>query len=264
MTAARAALGALASCVLVAVTDVHAVAAAPPAPIAAVRLVALAERLAKLHAQVGQGVLAARSRRELAQAQRDFDAGLRAVTAQASSAEARDNYLLLAALWREHRDWLARAPTRESAREMRARTEEVVWVAQKGARLLQADSRALVHAGAFRAAQVELLCQRLAKVYLWRRWGMHDERLEKERRDADENLGRLLAALHEARGNTPEIEAELQSADTQLRFLRESALELDSGRSAQSPIEFVAKAADHIRQAMERAGELFESRAPPI
>ena len=257
MTAARATLGALASCFLLCAAAADAVRLAPPA-IGALRLVALGERLAKLQAQVGQGILVARSRRELVQAQRDFDAGLRAVAAQAASPEARENYLLLAALWREHREWLARAPSRESAREMRARTEEVVWIAQKGVRLLQSDARAVVNAGGFRAAQAEVLSQRLAKAYLWRRWGMGDVRLDKERRDADENLGRLLAALHEVRGNSPEIEAELQSADTQLKFLRESARELDAGRPAQSAIEFVAKAADHIAQAMARAAQLYE------
>src|SRR5438270_180278 len=141
-----------------------------------------------------------------------------------------------------------------------------VWVAaslaQKGARMVQADARAMVNAGAFRAAQAALLSQRLAKAYLWRRWGMRDERLEKERRDSDENLDRLLAALRSGRGNTAEIEGELQTAETQLRFLRESARELDAGRPAPRAIEFVAKSADHILQSMERVARLYEEGVP--
>jgi hypothetical protein len=260
MRAARTARRAAASfLLLLAAAAAAADVARPPAAIAALRLVMLGERMAKLHAQLGQGVLVQRSRRDLAQAERDFEAGLRAAASQPASAEARENSLLLAALWREHREWLARPPTREHAREMRTRTEEIVWVAQKGARMLQGESRAPVNAGAFRAAQAEVLSQRLAKAHLWRRWGMRDERLQKEARDSDENLKRLLAALHETRGNTPDIEAELQSADTQLKFLRESARELDTGRSAQSAIEFVAKAADHIREAMERVERLYDA-----
>ena len=255
MRAAHAARCAPAVGLLLGVTA--APAAEPPA-VTALRLVMLGERLAKLHAQVGQGILPQRSRRELAQAERDFDAELRAAAPRTASADVRDNYLLLAALWREHRDWLARPASRDAARAMRERTEEIVWVAQKGARMLQGESLALANAGAFRAAQAQVLSQRLAKDYLWRRWGMRDERLQKDIRDSDENLGRLLAALHESRTNTPRIEAELQSADSQLRFLRESAAELEHGRPAQSAMEFVAKAADHIREAMDLAGQLYE------
>ena len=261
MTAARAARG-VAACVLffagIAAADVAKTAPA----IAALRLVMLGERFAKLHAQLGQGVLAQRSRRDLAQAERDFDAALRLVASQSASPELRDNTLLLTALWREHREWLGRPPSRETARQMRTRTEEIVWIAQKGARLLQGESRASVNAGAFRAAQAEILSQRLAKAYLWRRWGMHDEKLQKEARESDENLERLLAALHEARGNSPEVEGELQAADTQLKFLRENARELDAGRPGQSAIEFVAKAADHIREAMERVEQLYAATPP--
>ena len=235
--------------------------AAEPAAVEALRLVMLGERIAKLHAQVGQGVMPQRSRRDLAQAEREFDASLRAVASRAASPDARDNYLLLAALWRDHRDWLGRPASREASRAMRERTEEIVWVAQKGVRMLQGESLALANAGAFRAAQAQVLSQRLAKDHLWRRWGMRDERLQKEMRESDENLGRLLAALHEARTNTPRIEAELQSADSQLRFLRESAKQLEEGRPAQSAIEFVAKAADHIREAMDLAGELYAEAA---
>ena len=259
MTLARAAVAALACCfVWVAASQAAEPRAQPSIATDALGLVTLAERIAKLHAQIGQGVLVERSRRDLVQALRRFDASLRAVSAQASSPEARDTYLLLAALWREHREWVARPPSREGARQMRERTEEVAWIAQKGARMVQGDSRAMVNAGAFRAAQAALLSQRLAKAYLWRRWGMRDERLEKERRESDENLDRLLAALRSGRGNTAEIEGELQTAETQLRFLRESARELDAGRPAPRAIEFVAKSADHILQSMERVARLYE------
>jgi len=264
MRRARAAAGALAFCFVWAAASHGAVEPRAQSSVAteALGLVTLAERIAKLHAQIGQGLLVERSRRDLAQALRQFDAGLRAVSAQATSPEARDTYVLLAALWREHRDWVARPPSREGARQMRERTEELAWIAQKGARMVQGDARATVNAGAFRAAQAGLLAQRIAKACLWRRWGMRDERLEKERRESDENLDRLLAALRSGRGNTPEIEGELQTAETQLRFLRESARELDAGRSAPRAIEFVAKSADHILESMARVARLYEEGAP--
>src|SRR6185436_20519172 len=62
------------------------------------RLAALAERIAKLHAQSAHGVMAERSRRGLAEAVRDFDALLRA-NARGAPAETRESYLLLGLLW---------------------------------------------------------------------------------------------------------------------------------------------------------------------
>jgi hypothetical protein len=69
----------------------------------------LSERIAKLHAQVGLGVLADRGRRALPEAMREFDAGLRDAKARATGAELRDNYVLLGLLWTDYRAW-ARSP----------------------------------------------------------------------------------------------------------------------------------------------------------
>jgi hypothetical protein len=260
----RAALAALlaASCLACGAVSHAAEPRAGGGATAPVHLVMLAERMAKLHAQIGQGVLAERSRRDLAQAERDFDATLRAVSAQAAKPEDRDNYLLLAALWREHREFLARAPSRETARQMRERTEELAWIAQKGVRMGQAEARGATNAGAFRAAQAGVLAQRMAKACLWRRWGMRDEKLDKERRDAEENLERVLASLKSGRGTSDEIESELQSAQTQLGFLRQGAKDLEAKGPPAQAIEYVAKSADHILQSMERVERLY-AEGPP-
>jgi hypothetical protein len=89
---------------------------------AALRLAPTIERIARLHAQAGQGVMAERSRRALAEAIRDFSATLRAALASAQGPEVRDNYMLLAMQWQDYRDWAQRPPTRETARKLRDRT----------------------------------------------------------------------------------------------------------------------------------------------
>ena len=63
------------------------------------RLEMLAERIAKLHAQVGQGVLVERSRKALPEALREFEVALREVKARPAGPEVRDNYVLLGLLW---------------------------------------------------------------------------------------------------------------------------------------------------------------------
>jgi hypothetical protein len=217
----------------------------------ALRLPMLAERIAKLQAQSGQDILPQRSRRALDETLRDFDSELRAATASAPNPEVRDNYVLLGLLWSEYRDWAVRPATRENARKVRERSEEVVWVASKGARLLYEHSRAGLNGAAVRAAQGALLSQRIPKLYLWRRWEMRDESLARELREAEDNLARTLEDLRAAPANTPEVAAELDVAGTQLRFMSDAA--------AKGNLEFIVKAGDNILESMERIGKLYEA-----
>ena len=87
---------------------------------AAVQLTALAERIAKLHAQIAQGVLAERSRRAMTEALRGFESNLREVAAASPTPEIRDNYVLLALLWPEYREWARKPATRDNARDRKS------------------------------------------------------------------------------------------------------------------------------------------------
>ena len=162
----------------VALTAVTAHAAEPQRATAALRLAPGIERIARLHAQSGQGVMAERSRRALTEAVRDFTATLRAALANTQGVEVRDNYLLLSMLWQDYREWVQRAPTRETGRKLRDRTEEISWVATKGVRLTTESSRNALGGRALRASQVALYSQRVAKAYLWRRWDIRDDGID--------------------------------------------------------------------------------------
>jgi hypothetical protein len=227
----------------------------------AMHLSTLAERIAKLHAQVGQGILLERSRKALHEAIRDFDATLRIVSVRASTAECRDNYALLALQWQDYRDWATRTPSREGARKLRPRTEEMVWVAMKGARMLQADARTIATASAVRAEGAATLAQRIAKLYLWSRWEIHDEALDRELRESEDNLRRALDFLRTAPDDTPAVVDELQAADIQLRFMEDAARALKARDTSAQHIEFIAKTGDHIQESMERVAQLYENAA---
>jgi len=219
---------------------------------AALRLAPTIERIARLHAQVGQGVMAERSRRALAEAIRDFSATLRAALASAQGAEVRDNYMLLAMQWQDYRDWAQRPPTRETARKLRDRTEEVSWVATRGVRLMTDASRNALAGSALRASQVALFSQRVAKAHLWRRWDIRDEGLERELRDARENVPRALESLAATPELPPEILAQVESARTQWRFLSDAASQLDASPGNARALEHACKAADFMLEAMEK------------
>lgn len=233
-----------------AMAPAHAADARHPDPF--VRLPAAVERIARLHAQAGQGVMAQRSRRALAEALRDFDATLKAALAAAPGVEAKENYVLLSMLWLDYREWAQRPPSRETARKLRERTEEVAWIASKGVRLAGEASRAPMNATAVRASLAATASQRVAKAYLWRRWDIRDEGLDRELREARENLPRALEAIAATPGIGADTIAQVDSARTQWRFLSDAAVQLDASPANARALEFACKSADHILDAMER------------
>jgi hypothetical protein len=226
----------------------------------ALRLATLGERIAKLHAQVGQGILVERSKRALSETFSRFETVLHQVGAAASGTEIHENYLLLGMLWREYRDMAARPSSRESGVKVRERCEEVVWIAAKGSRLIQDAARDAQSAWALRASQASLLSQRIPKLHLWRRWQLEDEAAKRELRESEENLARTLAALHEAPGLEGTAITQLQSAESQLSFMLGAARELAKGAPAAKQLEFIAKTGDHILEATEQLRVAFEAQ----
>jgi hypothetical protein len=217
------------------------------AAVTALRLATLSERLAKLHVQAAHGLLPERSRRGIGEAIREFDAQLKRLRARPASAEARDNVLLLAILWDEHRAWVSRAPARENVRKLAERTEEVTWLAEKTARLFEGS-----HSPAIAAQRAAMLSQRLPRLHLARRAGEEGER---ERAAAEEALRRGLLALMQTAQSTPAALAELQLVDNQLQFLVRAAAEREGGTRR---LEFIAKAGDHLMESLERLARLYE------
>lgn len=224
----------------------------------AMRLEGLSERIAKLHAQLGQNVLAERSRRALPESLRDFETALREVQARPGGAEVRDNYLLLGLLFTEYRAWALKPATRDNAKKLAERAEEVAWIAAKGARLVHGSGRKGTGALALEAAHAATLSQRLARLYLLRRWDVKPESAERAVPAVEKALQATLEKLRSAGANTPGIDTELQAAQGQLAFLLQAGRELDTRRADMRTLEFAAKSADHLFEAMERVVRLYE------
>lgn len=227
------------------------------------RLEPQVERIAKLHAQVGQGVLPERSRRALADALREFDATLRRAAGHATGADTRDHYLLLALLWRDYRAWAAKPATRENARGLEERREEIAWVAARGARTLQGRGRSGSGLAALEATEAATGAQRLARESLLRHWRVGDVRPDAERALSAARLREAIRRLRALPYNTPRIATELEVAEGQVGFLLDAARSLDTGRGAAAQqMEFIAKAADHIHETLERAARQYEGLEP--
>lgn len=227
---------------------------------AALRLEMLAERIAKLHAQIGLGVLVERSRRALPEAMREFDLGLREARARAPGPEVRDNYVLLALLWADYRAVATRAPTRDNAKKLAERAEEVAWIAAKGARLVHEPGRKGTGRLALDAAHAGTLSQRLARLYLMQRWEVRPEATLRAIPAVAAELQRVVEKLRNAPQNTPPIATELQAAEGQLAFLLQGGRELQGRRAGARSLEFIAKSSDHFLESVERIVRLYEGQ----
>lgn len=218
----------------------------------ALRLAGIAERIARLHAQAGRGVLAERSRRALAEALRDFEATLGAAGARPGNAESRDTYLLLGLLWREYRPWAARTPTRDSVRKVADRGDEVAWIAAKAPRQQGSGPLALA------ASRACALSQRVPRLHFMRHWEPRNAELARELAADSAELAAILARLAAAEQNTADIAAQLQIALTQHGFLASAGDEMHRPGASPRHAENVAKTGDHILESMDRALRLYD------
>ncbi len=213
----------------------------------ALRVATLAERIAKLQAQAGQGVLAERAKRSLAQAVRQLDASARGLGRPAAPAELHESVAILQILAREYRTWATKPATRDNARGLGERCDELAWTAAKAARLF-APGTATPAARAHRAAA---LGQHAARLALWRQWHVGGS-VDDELALSTAELHADIEALHAAPA-TPETDAELQVAENQAAFLftalRESATDARA-------LETAAKASDNMQESMERLSAL--------
>lgn len=226
----------------------------------AVRLATLAERIAKLGAQIGHGILVDRSRRGMTEAMRDFEATQRALLASAAAGtELREALQLLGLLWLDYRAWASKPPTRDNAHGLGERTEEIAWVAMKAARMLNATPRSATSALAFKAAEAGTLAQRIPRLYLWRAWGVRMTALAEDLKLSEALLQSTLASLRAVDSLGAEAAAEIQVAQDQAAFLAQAARQLDGGRDVARHLEFVAKGGDHILESMDRVVRLLET-----
>lgn len=218
------------------------------------RLATLAERIAKCQLQVAQGVLAGRSRRMLRESEHEFDALLPAAAELASDAETREGFILLRLLWKEMRAWSRKPATRDNARQLSDRAEEVAWVASKSAR--QIRTAGTPQREALGAMQIATLAQRVGRLELLRRMAPADARRDAEIMDATARLGSAINALAGS-PHIVELEDDLRMASTQYQFLLDAMREHAGGGGA-AALELVAKTCDHVSDSMERAARLYE------
>lgn len=218
----------------------------------------LAERITKSFTLIGQNVLETRSKRNLGDSIKEFDAALKELQSTAPNAEIRENYQLLEQLFGEFKELTSKAINLENARQLAEQNEELVWISTKGASLIQAYTKSERSELIATASDMRTLTQRIAKLYLFRSWGIRSDVLVKDLKKAEADYRADIAKLLAAPQNTDQIKSELALAETQYLFLKQGIDRLNANKTSGTELEYVSKACDNILEVMERVTKLYE------
>jgi hypothetical protein len=224
----------------------------------AIRQPMLAERITKSFSLVGQQVLETRARRHLEDSTREFSIALKVLQTRAPNAEIKENYQLLEQLLDEVREIKAKPINIATAEELAIKNEELVWISQKGATLLQDYAKSTRSDLIVTAGDVRTLTQRLAKLYSFRSWGVKTDVVAADLKKAEDDYRTAITRLIAAPQNTPEIKSELALAETQWLFLKQAIERLNQNKTAKTELEHVTKACDNILEVMERVTKMYE------
>ena len=219
----------------------------------------LAERITKSFSLIGQKVLEFRARRQLDDAVKEFEAGLKTLQATAPTPEIRDNYQLLEQLFDEYKGITAKPVNQENAKLLAEQNEELVWISTKGAQLIQQHTKSERSNLIGTAGEMRTLTQRIAKLYLFRSWGIRSDVIANDLKKAEADYRAAMDRLLKAPQNTEQIKSELALAETQWLFLKQAIKRLNANRTSITELEHVAKACDNILEVMERVTKMYEA-----
>jgi hypothetical protein len=192
---------------------------------------------------------------------RELVAALHAVGVPAGPGELHESAAILAILGAEYRGWALKPATRDNARKLGERADELAWEARKVARLSM-DRGAPAAVLAARAEEASALAERIARLLLWRRWAIGGESWQKELALAQAQLEAALRELRDDSANDAETLAELQLAENQASFLLASARRIVEAPADAHELEFAAKASDNAHESLERLAALYEAGVP--
>ncbi len=224
----------------------------------AIRQPMLAERITKSFSLIGQNVLEARSRRQLDDSLREFGVALKELRAASPTPEIKENYDLLAQLFEEYQGIQTKTVNIENAKELAEQNEELVWISQKGAMLIQTYTKSTRSDLITTAGDARTLTQRIAKLYLFRSWGVRSDVIAKDLKTALADYRTAVNKLLASPENSDAVKSELALAETQWGFLQQAMDRLNANQTSKTELEFVSKSCDNILDVMDRVTKLYE------
>ena len=146
----------------------------------------------------------------------------------------------------------------ENAKALAEQNEELVWIATKGAQLIQQHVKSARSDLIGTAGELRTLTQRIAKLYLFRSMGIRSDVIANDLKKAEADYRTAIDHLLKAPQNTAQIKSELALAETQWIFLKQAIERLNVNKTSIVELEYVSKACDNILEVMERVTKLYE------
>jgi hypothetical protein len=218
----------------------------------------LAERVTKAFLMINLKALPTRSRTQMEESLAAFARAQQELLRAAPTTEIRENYELLDQLFEEYREIKSRPATAQSAAAFAEQNEELVWIAQKGAALLEAHSKSTRNELVATAGEARTLTQRIAKLYLFRASGIRSAVIANDLKKAELDYRNAITKLLATERNTTQIKERLALAETQWIFLRSAIVTLNANQNSLVELEHVSKACDNIAVVLEEITTLYE------
>lgn len=191
----------------------------------------LAERIARAYATLALEPGNADAKRQLGDAVQRFERQLGELRqASKGQAELSENYDLLNQLWQDYKRLVGAPPSRDGATKLSELSEEVAWIAQKGAQLAEQQSGG-AHRAVRLAEDAATLSQRLAKIYLLQALGVNKGFLPKDLAAARTEFEQISKQLKALPGNSQSIKGQIALMDSQWFFFQQAIDELAANRS---------------------------------